>query len=229
MEREDAVRRDHLVDLLAVDEWLDTDTERTLLPSFVLPGDPIVPRIIDAAQRYLVALLDDAGPGSTATSRSRRRPTTRTRWWKPRCGRSGRHSAQDFSVRYINPPPTYTKDSQRLRTPSDVIEGRRGTCIDLALLTMACLEYIEVYPVIFLLGGHAFPGYWRSPIAQREFVPNPRDAARAPGARRSQPGGRRDGSARPATEAWHFGGDVLRRRSGPDPSRARSCRWRRSG
>jgi hypothetical protein len=58
---------------------------------------------------------------------------------------------------YINPPPTFTEKSQRLRTPSDIVMGKRGTCIDLTLLLAACLEYAEIYPVLFLLKDHAFP------------------------------------------------------------------------
>jgi hypothetical protein len=48
-----------------------------------------------------------------------------------------------------------------LRRPSEVIGERHGTCIDLALLFAACLEYIGINPVLFLIDGHAFPGYWR--------------------------------------------------------------------
>ena len=47
----------------------------------------------------------------------------------------------EFNLAYINPPPTFTAKSQRLRTPSDVLAGRRGTCIDLTLLLAACLQY----------------------------------------------------------------------------------------
>jgi len=51
-----------------------------------------------------------------------------------------------------------------------VINGRRGTCIDLALLMAACLEYVEIYPVVFLLNDHAFPGYWRSEVSYNTLV-----------------------------------------------------------
>jgi hypothetical protein len=33
----------------------------------------------------------------------------------------------------------------------------------LTLLLAALLEYVDIYPVVFLLDGHAFPGYLRSP------------------------------------------------------------------
>lgn len=153
------------VQLSPVDEWTDTDENRWWLPSFVLPRDPVVARIIDRSQRYLMAMADDPNAGfdgyqsvdeSASTVEARYGPVdlqVRAIW-----------SAllYDFRLHYINPPPSYSASNQRLRTPSDVVRGRRGTCIDLALLLSACLEYVDIYPVVFLLTGHAFPGYWRS-------------------------------------------------------------------
>jgi hypothetical protein len=153
----------HRVTLLPIDEWRDDDTDRVWLPSFVQPRDPAVGQIIDVAQRYLMALLDysNAGfDGYQSVDPGTADPTegvdlqVQALW-----------SAlvyDNLTLSYINPPPTYSFSSQRLRTPSEVIEGRRGTCIDLALLLASCLEYIDIYPVIFLLAGHAFPGYWRT-------------------------------------------------------------------
>ena len=78
--------------------------------------------------------------------------------------------ANDLGIRYINPPPSYSIASQRLRTPTQIVRSGRGTCIDLALLLASSLEYIDIYPVIFLLEGHAFAGYWRSEEGYEEFV-----------------------------------------------------------
>jgi hypothetical protein len=78
----------------------------------------------------------------------------------------------EWRLGYINPPPSYSSklDSQRLRTPSTILGARSGTCIDLALLFAACLELIDVYPVIFLLNGHALPGYWRHHSFQADYL-----------------------------------------------------------
>ena len=172
------------VQLSPVDEWTDTDENRWWLPSFVLPRDPTVARIIDRSQRYLMAMADDPSAGfdgyqsvdeSAATVEARYGPVdlqVRAIW-----------SAllYDFQLHYINPPPSYSASNQRLRTPSDVVRGRRGTCIDLALLLSACLEYVDIYPVVFLLTGHAFPGYWRSDTLHDDYrqvktVPLPESA-----------------------------------------------------
>lgn len=158
------------VTLLPVDEWRDTEEDRRWLPSFVLPRDPAIRRIMAAADRYLRALCDDSGAGFDGYQRADRWPDVvdiqaRAIW----CA-----LMFDLQLRYINPPPTYTRTergvSQRLRTPGQIISEGRGTCIDLALLFASCLEYIGVYPVIFLIAGHAFPGWWRSERAYSGFL-----------------------------------------------------------
>jgi hypothetical protein len=155
----------HRVELLAIDEWKDDDLNRQWLPSFVFPRDAAVRQIVDAAQRYLVALADDSSAGfdgyqsfdpGGASLEERVLGIdyqVQALWWA---------IISEFNLAYINPPPTFTDKSQRLRTPSDIVAGKRGTCIDLTLLLAACLEYVEIYPVLFLLKDHAFPGYVRS-------------------------------------------------------------------
>ncbi|MDY0110033.1 MAG: hypothetical protein RBT60_08875 [Candidatus Krumholzibacteria bacterium] len=161
-------RETHRVALLPVDEWRFDRRDYIWLPSFVLPRDPAVARVIDSAQRYLAALADDSGAGfdgyqsfdeatGDATGVDRQ---VQAIWWA---------ILQDTPLAYINPPPSYSESAQRLRTPGRVMAERRGTCIDLTLLLVACLEYVEIYPVLFLFTGHACPGYWRSEQAHAAF------------------------------------------------------------
>lgn len=161
-------RDTHRVALLPADEWRDDESAYSWLPSFVLPRDPQVARIIALAQRYLVVLADDTAAGFDGYQSINERTDDFTTvdqqvqaiWWA---------IVQDMQLGYINPPPTYTESSQRLRTPSQIVEGKAGTCIDLTLLLASCLEYVEIYPVVFLFEGHACPGYWRSEKARRDF------------------------------------------------------------
>jgi hypothetical protein len=166
----DVLEQTYPVNLLAIDEWLDEPGLNAFLPSFVLPRDAAVLRVIDLAQRYLMTLRDDAGAGfdgyqsvdPSAADPSESVDLQVWAIWSTLC--------HDFSLSYINPPPTFSISSQRLRSPSDVVDGKRGTCIDLALLLAACLEYVGIHPVVFLLKGHAFPGYWRSEEGRQDFV-----------------------------------------------------------
>jgi hypothetical protein len=162
----------HRVRLLAVNQWaFDRVAGGRWLASFVLPGDAAVARVVDAAQKYLMALRDDPSAGfdgyqSTDAAAGQHRDDgvdmqVRAIWAA---------LSFDLPLNYINPPPVFTEGSQRLRTPSDVVNGKRGTCIDLALLFAACLEYVEIYPVVFLLTDHAFPGYWRNERSYQDFL-----------------------------------------------------------
>src|SRR5260221_2423404 len=157
------------IKLLAIDEWVDTPELDAYLPSFVFPRDRAVARVIDSAQRYLMALNDDSNAGFDGYQNS---DYSKQDFETVHLQALAIWSAlsYDLPLSYINPPPTFTESSQRLRTPTDVIEGRRGTCIDLALLLAACLEYIGIYPVLFLLTDHSFPGYWRSEEEPAEFI-----------------------------------------------------------
>jgi hypothetical protein len=161
------------VTLLPLDQWRDDDVDRIWLPSFVLPRDPAVRRIVDSAQRYLMALRDDSGAGfdgyQSFDELQIKQPETAAEAVDNQVRALWATLVYDSNIAYINPPPTYSTASQRLRRPSEVIEGGRGTCIDTTLLLASCLEYIEIYPVIFLLSGHAFVGYWRYDKYREEF------------------------------------------------------------
>jgi hypothetical protein len=157
-------RKSMPIRLLPSDEWLDTERDGKWLPSFVFPRDHEVQRIVATAENYLRAINDDPVAGFDGYQSGNPDLVD--------CEVQAIWSAllYDYRLSYIDPPPTYTKASQRLRTPADIIRGGRGTCIDLALLFAACLEYIGIYPVIFLLQGHAFPGYWRELEYHSRFV-----------------------------------------------------------
>ena len=157
------------VELLSVDEWRDDPLDQRWLPSFVFPRDATVLTLIDVGARYLRAVLDDPCAGfdgyqqiqDGGDSAAIVEGQVRALWSAV---------AYDWRLTYINPPPTYTKASQRLRTPTQILESRSGTCIDVALLFASALEYVGIYPVIFMLAGHAFPGYWASEQARKRFL-----------------------------------------------------------
>lgn len=162
------------VSMLSVDEWSDTERHRPWLPSFVFPRDPLVAQVIAAAQKYLVALVDDPGAGFDGYQSLEVDEPRRSQAVDLQVRAIWASLTIDTPVSYINPPPTYTPLSQRLRRPSDIVRLRCGTCLDLALMLTACLEFVDIYPVLFLLRDHALVGYWSSVEAFRQFnIPNP--------------------------------------------------------
>lgn len=158
------------IELSPLEAWSDTDQHRIWLPSFVLPRDPVVARIIEQAGRYLIAIADDTTVGFDGYQ------SVGIEYDNP-------YAAVDQQVRsiwtallleapltYSNPPPGFLKQTQRLRSPSEIYKVKHGTCIDLALLLAACFEYVNIRSTLFLIDGHAFPGYWRSEAAADRFL-----------------------------------------------------------
>jgi hypothetical protein len=149
--------------LIPVDEWLDDTESNPWLPSFVLPRDPAILKIINLARRYLVGITDDPGAGFDGYQEDAAGVDLQVQaLWSA--------IVNELRLQYINPPPAYSEQTQRLRTPTEIVSSNTGTCIDLALLLASCFEYIGIYPVVVLLTGHAFVGYWRTDVAHDDMA-----------------------------------------------------------
>lgn len=169
------VHQSHRLRLLPVDQWRDNRRDGRWLPSFVQPRDLAVARAVEQAQRYNRVLRDDPNAGFEGYQLADAGDEESLRGVDRQVEALWATLLHDWQLGYINPPPSYSADldSQRLRMPSQVARHRAGTCIDLALLFAACLELIDVYPVIFLLEGHALPGWWRHPKFREEYFDMP--------------------------------------------------------
>jgi hypothetical protein len=162
----------HRLRLLPVDQWRDNRRDGRWLPSFVQPRDPAVQCAIEQAQRYNRVLRDDPNAGFEGYQAALPDDEESLRGVDRQVEAVWATLLHDWRLGYINPPPAYSSslDSQRLRTPSMLFDHRSGTCIDLALMFASCLELIDIYPVIFLLEGHALPGWWRHPDFRDEYA-----------------------------------------------------------
>lgn len=165
-----ALEETNRVTLIPVDEWVDDTDNNPWLPSFVLPRDPAILQIISSSRRYLVGIKDDPAAGFDGYQSVDPEAENSTAGVDAQVQAIWTALVNEYRLQYINPPPAYSEQSQRLRTPSDILRSNTGTCIDLALLLASCLEYIDIYPVVVLLSGHAFVGYWRSEEAHDAFV-----------------------------------------------------------
>lgn len=67
-------------------------------------------------------------------------------------------------IAYSEPPPgwDYTIEGQRIRDHGDVARGGLGTCMDTTVLMAAVVEHVGLNPVLLLIPGHIFVGYWRN-------------------------------------------------------------------
>ncbi|MDI3381774.1 hypothetical protein ACFPPF_19415 [Xenophilus aerolatus] len=161
----------HRLRLLPVDQWRDNQRDGRWLPSFVQPRDSAVVGAVAAAQRYVRVLRDSPSAGFEGYQLATANDESTLRGVDLQVEAVWATLLHDWRLGYINPPPSYSGglDSQRLRMPSTVLAHKAGTCIDLALLFASCLELVDIYPVVFLLDGHALPGWWRHSTYRDEY------------------------------------------------------------
>ncbi|MBA3341852.1 MAG: CHAT domain-containing protein [Gemmatimonadaceae bacterium] len=151
-------------------EWLDQEDTWAFIPAFVNPFDEGVLKVFDYAKKVLRTL---GHPNDTFNGYQSPEPEYVSTQMKAIF-----QTLRDDSIgiTYISPPgsPVFDSVSKRpagqiVRTHTEVVEHKLGTCHDLALLIAACAEYVGIHPVIVLIDGHTFVGYWLTDKAQQEY------------------------------------------------------------
>jgi len=137
--------------ILAANEWSGLASLPEILAAFIVPNDVAVMRVLDATAEIL----------RTHTGRSALnayQDKSRERVWQ-QLGALYQAIGRE-RIRYLAPPASYETAGQKVRFPSDILEQRFATCLDLALLFAACCEQAGLHPLLFLHEGHAYAGCW---------------------------------------------------------------------
>ncbi|GAA4264446.1 DUF4011 domain-containing protein [Frondihabitans peucedani] len=150
-------RRVAPVRVLASTQWLAAPLEAgmELLAAFVKPNDPALESLTEEASNALERATGSGSFHDVYTD-----------------GTDGREvdvvvdavmtAMRNRSIRYALPPASWTDDGQKIRTASEVLDGRLGTCLDTTVVLAAALERVGIRPLLFVVTGHAFLGYWRT-------------------------------------------------------------------
>jgi hypothetical protein len=140
------------IEVSAYNEFLNFPGFHAALAAFVQPNTRQVTRILRAASDLL---LKRTGSGAL-------------QGYQAGAGRAEEIGGAIYAalsgleVTYINPPASFERTGQKVRTTEQVTTDRFGTCVDLAVLYAACVEAAGLFPVIFLTRNHAFAGYHRT-------------------------------------------------------------------
>ncbi|CDK00265.1 conserved hypothetical protein [Microbacterium sp. C448] len=134
------------------------DLARSLLASFVRPNHPAVKELareaadvrgkqFGEASFHAFQMADDQSPEAVEASITSIYEAIRAR-----------------KIAYSEPPPgwDYHGVGQRIRDHGDVAGGGLATCLDTTVLTAAVIEDVGLLPVLLLIPGHIFIGYWRN-------------------------------------------------------------------
>jgi hypothetical protein len=146
--------KDVAVTVLAANQWRANPLQLgiELLASFVQPNSPaIAPLLVEASDRLQKTTGKPALDGYQQGTRERVDAIVEAIY----------ESIRARDIRYAEPPASWGIDGQKVRTPSEVLEGRLGTCLDTTVTLAAVLEEAGINSTMWLIEGHIFLGYWR--------------------------------------------------------------------
>lgn len=143
-------RYESAVELLARNQWGGIGHLPELVASFVQPNDQAIDRLLKSA-----ALALQTGGKSGSIDGYTHGPK---RAWELTSGIWA--AVLQRKLNYALPPASFEHSGQKVRGPSQVLDGGLATCLDLALLFAACLEQAHLNPLLVFTRGHAFVGVW---------------------------------------------------------------------
>ena len=133
------------------DTWHISDNNVTSLAAFVQPQDPT----LNVIQEKALQILRDREQTAAWTgyqSASHVRPMVEALYG----------AVLSLGINYSNPPASWDASGQRIRGAQTILSDKVGTCLDTALLFASLLERVDIAPLVALIPGHAFVGYWTS-------------------------------------------------------------------
>src|SRR3546814_15184032 len=74
---------------------------------------------------------------------------------------------------YAEPPASFERNGQKIRTPGEVLDNGIATCLDSAVLFASALEQIGLRPLIAFPEGHPICGPWLQPQTPPRLPPAP--------------------------------------------------------
>lgn len=143
-------RHESAVELLARNQWGGIGHLPEMVAAFVQPNDPAIDRLLKSAA---LALQTGGKSGSIDgyTHGSKRAWELASGIWA---------AVLQRKLNYALPPASFEHAGQKVRSPSQVLDGGLATCLDLALMFAACLEQAHLNPLLIFTRGHAFVGVW---------------------------------------------------------------------
>lgn len=123
-----------------------------LLAALVQPNDPVVDRVLHNAGKLLLSM--GCNPSWAGYSKQKEQTLNKIRAiWNVLAG---------YGINYALPPKGETNGEigllQKVRTPSQIIQGGCATCMDSTMLLTAVLAQAGYNPIILTTANHAFVG-----------------------------------------------------------------------
>ncbi|TFD48811.1 DUF4011 domain-containing protein [Cryobacterium frigoriphilum] len=143
----------HDIQLLAAQQWIARPVELGLemLSAHVLPNHPAISTLLAETADLLERTTGSGSLQGYQAGETRVDQIVEAVF----------DAMRGHGIRYSNPPASWDVDGQKIRTPGEVLHGRAGTCLDTTVVMAAALEQAGLHPLLIVVTGHAFLGYWR--------------------------------------------------------------------
>jgi len=138
------------VEVSAFNEWLNYPGLHASIAAFVQPNTSDVTAILRAASDLLLKKTKSGSLEGYQSGPDRAHQLAGAVY----------ESIRALGITYINPPASFERTGQKVRTTEQVLRDRFGTCVDLAVLYAACLEAVGLSPLVFITRNHAFGGFY---------------------------------------------------------------------
>lgn len=143
-------QHDHVVELLARNQWGGIGYAPEMVAAFVQPNDPAVDHVLKAAAHALQA-SGKSGSIDGYTHGAKRAWELTSGIWT---------AVLQRKLHYALPPASFEHCGQKVRSPGQILDAGLATCLDLTLLFASCLEQANLNPLLIFTHGHAFVGLW---------------------------------------------------------------------
>lgn len=155
------------IEVLAFNEWPGLRAPPSLLAAFATPNHPAVASLLQHVGPRLQAATN-AGSIDGYQSKSPARAYAQVQ--------ALYDCVQALGLSYAGLPASFEETGQKVRVADVLVRDKVGNCLDLTLFLAACLEQMDLAPLLVLFKGHAVPAVWLIDDRFPEGVVN--DAAR---------------------------------------------------
>ncbi|WP_026939012.1 DUF3320 domain-containing protein [Holophaga foetida] len=139
------------VEVLPCHQWPGSRLPLGLLTSFITPNHPVISQILKKTSERLKAIQGHAAivgyqDHNPQTAKAQVVALVQT--------------LQSLGLTYIGMPASFEQTGQKVRLPDMILRDQMANCLDMTLLSAACLEQMDLRPLVIFIKGHAFPGVW---------------------------------------------------------------------
>jgi len=139
------------ITVLTFNEWGGVNVLPEMLAAFSTPNHPEVTRIIKKASELL-----GRWTGSPSLDEYQTRDPNRVKQQMAALY----NAIASEGITYASVPASFETSGQRIRLVDEVVGSKLGTCLDMSMLYVSCLEAMGLHPIVVISKGHAFAGCW---------------------------------------------------------------------